>query len=151
MQTQALSGERRPESYVEEVERFIAELPGRVGEAVVRRSGASVTLHAVADHEEDGEQIRTYRWYSFAPAGESVGHLRFTLAVPVALAEEPANRELVEIFAAQTRELSVKDIGSDELWARAEEWRRTPEAARQGARFDFHELRASAPTASSTS
>lgn len=141
VQTHALSEKRTPDSYVEDIERFIAGLPGRI-EMAVQRSGATVTLYAVVDHEEDGRQIRTYRWYGFAPAEACVAHLRFTLAMPVEVVDEPANRELVEIFAAQARELAPNDFGSDELWARAAEWRKLPEASRRGARYDFHELRA---------
>jgi hypothetical protein len=61
--------------------------------------------------------------------------------MPAALSGEPANRELVELFASQIAVGQAGDPLDDRLWARAQKWRRLPESERVGCRLDWHMLR----------
>jgi hypothetical protein len=142
VQTQSLPKAGRIEEHLGDVEKFLAYYPGPVEGVEVERRDDCAVLRAIVDHEEESGWIRTFRWYCFQRTDDLLGHLRFTLAMPIEAVDRPANQELVQIFGDQVNALSVQDLDSDELWARAAEWRRTPEAARSGCRFDFHELRA---------
>ena len=128
---------------VASIVKFLNEVDGLQGkpELAVRNS-EETCVHAVVDHLEDGVSFRTFRWFFFRLVdSQTLAEVRFVLSMPAALSDEPAHRELVEIFAEQMGSVKTGDPLEDPLWARVQEWRRLSETDRTGCRFDWHRLR----------
>jgi hypothetical protein len=116
------------EPYVAQTVEFLRTI-SLVGEIAIDRIQSGYVVHAVADYEENGEPLRSYRWYSIIGRSDYVTCVRLVLVVGAEAAGEAAVAPLFEHFRATAHgmdvfartpggsdPLSLKDLSVDDLF-----------------------------------
>jgi hypothetical protein len=92
---------------------FLAD--NAIGEIETETNEFGEIIHAVVEHEEHGERIRTFRWYAVNGYADMVSLARFTLAAPAAIADDPELAALGAVFADQARKVGPGLFRAEDL------------------------------------
>jgi hypothetical protein len=116
------------EPYVAQTVAFLRTIP-LAGEIQIDRIQSGYVVHAVADYEEDGESLRTYRGYSIMGRSEYVTCARLVLSTSAERTDDATVAWLFEHFRRQMHEidifarspdtsdpLALKDLSVDDLF-----------------------------------